>query len=95
MVHLLLKGGLNGLSPQHDETSFDDWWAKVEFRMADMANKGLHSIRIIEAWMIWNHCNRCVFDRCLLLAFEEMWYQSLAGTQGLSFLLSLEQAGNR
>jgi hypothetical protein len=83
---LLRRVGLQVLTPQSDETSFDDWWDKSSNAMDVHLRKGLNSIIILGAWTLWNICNRCVFDaespnlaRALLLTSEEVLYWSLAG----------------
>jgi hypothetical protein len=50
--HLLRKVRLHDLSPQPNESSFDEWWAKVERGVFDLARKGLNSMIILGAWMI-------------------------------------------
>jgi hypothetical protein len=57
----------------------------VERGVFDLARKGLNSMIILGAWMIWNHRNRCVcygdppnLARALFLS-GEMYYWSLAG----------------
>jgi hypothetical protein len=57
--HLLHKIGLHDLSPQPDDLSFADWWAKVELRVTEMDRKGRDSTITLGAWMIWNHW--CIF----------------------------------
>jgi len=85
--------GLQALSPEQDEPSFDEWWAKAESRMDGSHKKELNSLIILGAWTIWNHRNRCVFygtppnlAGALLLASEEQHYWSLAKAQGSSSL---------
>jgi hypothetical protein len=48
--------------PQLGENSCDDWWARVEGLVGSQVWKGLTSITILGAWLIWKHRNRCVFD---------------------------------
>jgi hypothetical protein len=57
--------------------------------------KGLNSLEILGAWIIWNHRNRCVFDgdspnltKALILAVEERRMWIIAGARGLSYLMS-------
>jgi hypothetical protein len=83
------------LTPQSDETFFDDWWDKSSNAMDVHLRKGLNSIIILGAWTLWNICNRCVFDakspnlaRALLLTSEEVLYWSLAGARGINNLLA-------
>jgi hypothetical protein len=49
---LLWKVGLQALSPQQDEPSFDEWWAKAESRMDGSHKKELNSLIILGAWTI-------------------------------------------
>jgi hypothetical protein len=65
----------------------------VQLRVIGVVRKGLKSIIILGAWMVWNHRNLCLFDSIspnlvgvLLLAFEVIFFWSLAGAQGISFL---------
>lgn len=62
--------------------------------------KGLNSIIVLGAWIIWKHHNRCVFDgaslnmaAAFLLAKEELFNWSLARARGISHLLALVQDG--
>jgi hypothetical protein len=60
---LLNTVGLQNLSPQPGEFSFDDWWARAATVVDGQVGQGLNSIIIIlRDWSIWNHQNRCVFD---------------------------------
>ena len=59
---ILQSFGLQPLSPQPDDTSFNDWWESSVSRVDGQIKKGLNSIIILGAWSIWNHCNCCVFD---------------------------------
>jgi len=61
-----------------------------------MVQIGLNSLIILGAWSIWNHCNRCVFDRIspslpkVLSAIDDDLLQwSFAGVRGVSYLLAL------
>ena len=53
--------GMQVLTPQPDDHSFEDWWDQVSRRVADQAKKGLNSVVILVAWSLCNHRNRCVF----------------------------------
>lgn len=51
---------------------------------------------ILGVWILWNHCNRYVFDgaspniaRALLLASEELHLWGLAGARGITHILAL------
>jgi hypothetical protein len=57
--------------------------------------KGLNSLIISRAWIIWNHHNRCVFDgvrpnmvEVLTLVSEERRHWMMAGAWGLSHLMA-------
>ncbi|GJN13324.1 hypothetical protein PR202_gb00016 [Eleusine coracana subsp. coracana] len=59
----------------------------------ELTDKGLNSLIILGAWVLWNHRNRCVFDRIspilpaiLVQAEEERYLWELAGAKGVSFL---------
>jgi hypothetical protein len=90
LFFLLRRVGLQVLTPQPDETSFDDWWDRSSNAVAAPLRKGLNSI-ILGACTLWNIRNRCVFDaespnlaRALLLAGEELLYWALAGARGIN-----------
>jgi hypothetical protein len=53
---------LQDLTPQLDNNSFLEWWRKLSNQAIGLVKKGLNSIIILEAWTIWKHRNRCVFD---------------------------------
>ena len=53
--------GLQVLTKQPSDHSFEDWWDQVSKRVADQAKKGLNSVVILVARSLWNHRNRCVF----------------------------------
>jgi hypothetical protein len=79
------------LEPRH--ISFLDWWEESAEQVHGMVMKGLNSLIILGAWMIWNNRNRCVFDglapslpSILARSDEERRKWELAGTRGLSFL---------
>jgi len=85
----LQKVGFQDLTPQQEDFSFDDWWAKTNERVDGQVHKGLKSIIILGAWAIWNHHNCCVFDGILpslngVLEFirEELLFWCLAGARG-------------
>ena len=55
-------------------------------QVCGQVNKGFNSIIILGAWLVWKHCNYCVFDggipnlSWVLLAFREEAQQwSVAG----------------
>jgi len=68
-----------------DDQVFVDRWAGAISRFSGQVNKGFNSI-ILGAWLVWKHCNYCVFDggipnlSWVLLAFREEAQQwSVAG----------------
>ncbi|RCV11247.1 hypothetical protein SETIT_2G170900v2, partial [Setaria italica] len=93
---LLQTVGQQALAPQIGEVSFDDWWERAVSGAGEQLHKGLNSLIILGAWILWNHRNRCVFDgvspnlaRALMLAGEELHVWGLAGARGISYLLTL------
>jgi hypothetical protein len=58
-----------------------------------LIQKGLNSLIVLGAWILWNHRNRCAFygitpnlGGALTLAGEERQLWNLAGAKGLSSL---------
>jgi hypothetical protein len=91
--NLLQHVGLQDLSPQPDESSFDSWWFNCCDKVPRQFLLGLNSLIILGAWMLWKHHNRCVFDglspsgaAVLSAAREEVRLWCLAGAKGLSSL---------
>jgi hypothetical protein len=89
---MLRKFGMHSLAPQSGATSFLGWWEKAE-AVNGPVRKGLGSLIILGAWMIWKHRNRCVFDNwtpslplILRLADEERRMWELAGAKGLAYM---------
>jgi hypothetical protein len=83
---------LQGLSPQPDNISFLEWWRGSNLTSVDTA-RGLNSIFILAAWVLWKHRNICVFDAAapsltaaLSQAREERVMWELAGARGISSL---------
>ena len=54
--------GLQDRFPGRHELSFADWWRKAVKKIQKDTRKGLNSIIILGAWVIWKHRNSCVFD---------------------------------
>jgi len=95
--NILHKVGLQGLSPQPGNNSFDAWWVNTNSGIDEQTKKGLNSIIILGAWSIWNHHNHCVFDgsqpslsSVLVAVKDELLLWSLAGAWRISNLLALE-----
>jgi hypothetical protein len=81
------------LTPEPGHTSFLDWWEESSGEVHGMVKKGLNSLIILRAWMIWNHRNRCIFDGVApslssipLQIDDERRSWELAGARGLSYL---------
>jgi hypothetical protein len=62
---------------------------------SSMIKKGLNSLIILGAWVIWNHRNRCVFGHALPNMVEvltwvgearRLW--TMTGARGLSYLMA-------
>jgi hypothetical protein len=91
-----VASGARSITPQHDDVSFDDWWANSNDRVSSPVQKGLNSIIILGAWAIWNHRSRCVFygilpslNEVMFLIKEELHLWCLVGARGVSYLLAL------
>jgi hypothetical protein len=91
--------GLQHLVPSHENSSFENWWERVntvpigsEYKGP---NKGLNSLIILGAWAIWNHRNRFVFNgihpstRWSSIGKEESHLWCRAKAHGLSNILML------
>jgi hypothetical protein len=85
--------GLHGLAPGMNEQSFDDWWERMSMAATDLLKQGINTLIILGSWTIWNHRNRCVFEKeapslakALVMAGEERKLWALAGARGLNLL---------
>ena len=76
----------------------DDWWSGADGtgRVEGLARKGLNYLIILRACSIWNHRNRCVFDRIspglpkvLSTIDDDLLQWPFAGVRGVSYLLAL------
>jgi hypothetical protein len=90
---ILGRVGMQGISPQPEDASFFDWWARRNVIITGEARKGLNSIIILGAWVLWKHKNRCVFDAAppsLMTALaqdrEEKIMWEMAGAKCMSAL---------
>jgi hypothetical protein len=70
-----------------------EWWRRVSEQVQGMAEKGLNSLIILGFWTIWNHRDRCVFDKitpsvnvAIRRAEEERELWEMAGAKSLSLL---------
>jgi hypothetical protein len=69
------------------------WWEEASSSVSGLVRKGLNSLVVLGAYIIWNHHNRCVFDKwipnvtlVIRMAMEERWMWEMAGAKGLSYL---------
>jgi hypothetical protein len=97
---LLQRVGLAALAPQPAEPSFFDWWRRMSSSVSKITAKGLNSVIILGAWMLWWHRNACLFDGAspslstvLVMASEELWFWRAAGASELSLLTGADQGG--
>jgi hypothetical protein len=91
--YMFQKVGLLGLSPGVNEQSFYDWWEGTDMAATGLLKKGIIILIIFGSWTIWNHRNRCVFEkeapsliRALVMAREERKLWVLAVAKGLNLL---------
>lgn len=59
---MLQQFGLQAIAPQLEDHCFMDWWAGASSKVSEEVKKGVNSIIILGAWLIWKHRNVCVFD---------------------------------
>jgi hypothetical protein len=60
--YVVQRVGLGSLSPHPVDLKFFGWWNKASNLVDDMLRRGLNSLIILGAWVIWRHRNNCVFD---------------------------------
>ena len=72
---------------------FDDWWDRLWHAAPEQQKKGLNSLVVLGAWVLWTHCRSCVFDgaapsiaRALNISSEEQCLWEIAGARSLSSL---------
>ena len=53
--------GLAGSVPRQNEGNFANWWRKTMKRVEKEHRRGVNSLIILGAWIIWKHRNACVF----------------------------------
>jgi hypothetical protein len=75
------------------------WAGGLSAATSGLTQKGLNSLIVLGAWIIWNHHNSCVFDRAIpniaetfKLAGDERRRWTMAGARGLSHLTAPAQA---
>ena len=69
------------------------WWSKAAHSVSSTTRKGLNSIIILGAWVLWKHRNDCVFNgkslnlsTALVMAGEETRWWDMAGAKDLALL---------
>jgi nuclear pore complex protein Nup210 len=72
---------------------FDDWWDRLWHAAPEQQKKGLNSLVVLGAWVLWTHHNSCVFygaapsiARVLNVSSEERRLWEIAGARSLSSL---------
>ncbi|GJN03510.1 hypothetical protein PR202_ga20965 [Eleusine coracana subsp. coracana] len=85
--------GLQDLVPCRNAISFADWWHKTIKRCPKETWKGINSLIILTAWVLWKNGNSCVFygkNPSLIIlqrkVTEERHLWELAGAKGLQAL---------
>jgi hypothetical protein len=83
---LLQRMGFAALCPQPSDLIFDDWWRNSISSVGKELQKGLSSLIVLGAWIIWRQRNYCVFNgksphlaTALITAGNEIWCWSSAG----------------
>jgi hypothetical protein len=54
--------GLANLYPASNELSFTEWWRKLCKQVHKSKRRGITSVIIMEAWYLWLHRNKAIFD---------------------------------
>jgi hypothetical protein len=70
------------------------WWEQVSGAAHGLLQHGLNSLITLGDWMIWNHRNRCVFNKLavvLRLAGDECKMWDMAGSKGIVLLSGVSQ----
>jgi hypothetical protein len=87
--------GLHSLAPEPIDLIFDEWWKKLHMTTSTLTRKGLNSLIILGAWILWNHRNQCVFDgaasnmvESLIHFGDERRVWMMAEARGLSHLMA-------
>jgi len=90
---LLRKFDMHSLAPQPDVGSYPGWWESVGNIVNGLTKKGLDSLVILRASILWKDRNKCVFDGCspsvtmsLRAVDEERAKWEIVGAKGLSHL---------
>jgi len=92
---ILQSLGLVGIIPSAMDGRFTSWWASSSKRVPKEMRKGLNSLVILVAWVIWKERNSCVFEgsqpnvqKVLLSVRDEGLLWCMAGASKLQELLS-------
>jgi hypothetical protein len=72
-----------------------DWWRRMGDLPLGPRKKGLNSMIVLGAWILWKHRNKCVFDgdapsmaAALSQAHEERTTWEMARAIGISALMA-------
>ncbi|XP_066342200.1 uncharacterized protein [Miscanthus floridulus] len=58
----VMEVGLQQFAPQATDVVFDDWWDRLWHAALEQQMKGLNSLVVLGALVLWTHRNSCVFD---------------------------------
>jgi hypothetical protein len=80
-------------APVVGETKAMEWWSRSSEQLQGIAKKGLNSLITLGLWTLWNHRNKCVFDRvtpslegAIRRADEEISIWNFAGAKHLALI---------
>ncbi|GJN05368.1 hypothetical protein PR202_ga22989 [Eleusine coracana subsp. coracana] len=85
--------GLLDSAPSPNDKVLADWWRKARKHATKEKRKGLNTLIILGAWMLWKHRHSCVFEEAqpniqkILSDFHmkrQLWH--LAGASSLRAL---------
>jgi hypothetical protein len=60
--NLLSPLNLGDCIPRQRQRSFADWWRKVMKKVKKEYKRGVDSLIILDAWMLWKDRNACVLE---------------------------------
>jgi hypothetical protein len=88
--------GLGAFAPQVSKISFQEWWRRVLSSVSTPNRKGLNSLIVLGAWMLWRHRNNCVFNgaaprlaTALVMVGEQLVTCNMVGEKGLATIPEL------
>jgi hypothetical protein len=92
--------GLATCTPREEDDAFAEWWRKARKKTAKEKRKGLNTLIMLGAWILWKHRNACVFEgvqpsiQAIIREFtneQQLWF--LAGARSLRRLGQEEAPG--